>query len=69
MPDGLNAAQVAAVHKYNAMMQQTIVAEMRVRQWCIEKAIETDAPDRVDMARKFFAFVTATDVPPPEQTP
>ena len=64
LPEGLNGAQMAAVQNYIAVMVQQAVVDMKLRQWCVEKAIETDAPDRVAMARQFFAFITATDVPP-----
>ena len=43
LPEGLNGAQMAAVQNYIAVMVQQAVVDMKLRQWCVEKAIETDA--------------------------
>lgn len=58
LPEGLNAAQMAAVAE--AIREMSV--QLRLRQWCIEKAVETDAHDRVAMAREMFNFITEQPV-------
>jgi hypothetical protein len=53
--EGLNGAQLAAVQQ----ALNGIVEQIKLKQWCVEKAIDTDAPDRIKMAREIFDFVCA----------
>lgn len=63
LPDeGLNGAQLAAV----ADGVRRAIEMMKLKQWCVEKALETDVADRVALAREIYCFiVTDFDLPPP----
>jgi hypothetical protein len=61
LPDGLNAAQIAAVQQYVTVMQKHLAGQIALRQWCVEKAIETDVSDRIKMAREMFNFITEVE--------
>jgi hypothetical protein len=52
LPEGLNAAQMAQVNS----MVMAIAQEMRLRQWCIEKALEC-TEDPVPLATEIYNFV------------
>jgi hypothetical protein len=56
--EGLNGAQMAAVQR--ATLE--FIERIKLRQWCIEKAIETDVSDRVEMARSMYDFIIEAPV-------
>jgi hypothetical protein len=53
LPEGLNAAQMAQVNR----MVMAVAQEMKLRQWCIEKALEVAPNDPVPLATQIYNFV------------
>lgn len=53
LPEGLNGAQYAAVQDAIQQIQENL----RLRQWCVEKALSMSSPDPMKLAREIFDFV------------
>jgi hypothetical protein len=58
LPEGLNAAQLQMVQQ--ALREFT--NKMTLRQWCVEKALSTNASDPVKLAHDIYWFVVGTQL-------